>query len=213
MRYTDDNDDIEIETDESNEKTVTRRQILRFYLWAVRQERQNYRTLGCAAMFGYLTGFRAAEVRPFKKIGLAAHAVWVMAAKRKKRKKPVVKEREWSTRLRCVVARALDRKDVERSEYLFAPTKRSTCYTRSGWGSSWQDAMHAWITTFDPTSKLEDTAQHPAYFTLHDVRPAAITKKLEVRAADAYDFAAHANPQTTHRHYDRRIVRRASATE
>ncbi|MFY1876314.1 hypothetical protein [Achromobacter xylosoxidans] len=45
------------------------------------------------------------------------------------------------------------------------------------------------------------------------IRPAAITSKLAKRDADAYDFAAHANPATTHRHYDRRRVKRASATE
>jgi hypothetical protein len=30
---------------------------------------------------------------------------------------------------------------------------------------------------------------------------------------DAYDFAAHANPATTHQHYDRRLERVAKATE
>ncbi|MFY3137884.1 hypothetical protein ACOTFF_16410 [Achromobacter xylosoxidans] len=39
-------------------------------------------------------------------------------------------------------------------------------------------------------------------FNLQDIRPAAITSKLAKRDAGAYDFAAHANPATTHRHYD-----------
>ncbi|QEZ46994.1 hypothetical protein [Cupriavidus oxalaticus] len=56
-------------------------------------------------------------------------------------------------------------------------------------------------------------AEHEAYFSTLDIRPAAITTKLEQRSADAYDFAAHANPSTTHRHYDRRKVKRAAATE
>jgi hypothetical protein len=55
--------------------------------------------------------------------------------------------------------------------------------------------------------------EHPEYFSLSDVRPAAITTKLRNRNEDAYDFAAHANPATTHRHYDRRTKRRAKATE
>lgn len=33
-------------------RVVSRRQVLRFYLWSLRQ-RQNFRTLGCAAMFCY----------------------------------------------------------------------------------------------------------------------------------------------------------------
>ncbi|WP_157379375.1 hypothetical protein [Burkholderia ubonensis] len=55
--------------------------------------------------------------------------------------------------------------------------------------------------------------KHPDYFSMLDIRPAAITTKLDNRSADAYDFAAHANPSTTHRHYDRRKVKAASATE
>ena len=54
---------------------------------------------------------------------------------------------------------------------------------------------------------------HSEYFALMDIRPAAITTKLRQRQADAYDFAAHANPSTTHKHYDRRLEKRASATE
>ena len=54
---------------------------------------------------------------------------------------------------------------------------------------------------------------HPAYFSMLDIRLAAITAKLDKRDDDAYDFAAHANPATTHRHYDRRKLKVAKATE
>jgi len=50
-------------------------------------------------------------------------------------------------------------------------------------------------------------------FSLLDVRPAAITTKIRNRDTDIYDFAAHANPATTHRHYDRRTIKKASSTE
>ncbi|WP_198140085.1 hypothetical protein [Achromobacter xylosoxidans] len=194
-------------------RDVSRRQVLRFYLWAVRQ-RLNYRTMGCAAMFAYLTGYRAAEVRPFKKSGLSTEGVSVISAKRKKGERVVQKLREWSPRLRCVVARALERDDAGRREYLFAPSKRSACYSRSGWGASWQDAMNAWIRSQDPAITEADlVTDHPLYFALQDVRPMAITAKLNQRAQDAYDFAAHTNPATTHKNYDRRRVKRASATE
>ncbi|MFZ6681296.1 hypothetical protein [Undibacterium sp. Tian12W] len=55
--------------------------------------------------------------------------------------------------------------------------------------------------------------EHPKYFSLQSVRPAAITTKLSKRAADAYDFAAHVNPSTTHKHYDHRTAKKAKATE
>lgn len=192
-------------------KAVPRRLILRFYLWSLKQ-RQNYRTMGCAGMFTYLTGFRSSEARPFLKSGLHKDAVRVLATKRKQGEAVIEKERLWSKRLHCVVLRSLDRTDTD-SPYLFAPTKRTDSYTRWGWASSWKDAMLAWIKQIDPAVTEKTLTSHKMYFNLQDIRPAAITSKLAKRDADAYDFAAHANPATTHRHYDRRRVKRATATE
>jgi hypothetical protein len=91
--------------------------------------------------------------------------------------------------------------------YLFG-NSHGAAYTRSGWGSVWQDAMLAYL-----GCDAKELTKHPMYFSLLDVRPAAITSKLTQRSVDAYDFAAHANPATTHREYDRRKLKRASATE
>lgn len=163
-------------------------------------------------MFTYLTGFRSSEARPFLKSGLTPDGVTVLSTKRKKGQVEVLKVREWSRRLRVVVARALERKD-NKSPYLFAPTKRSDSYTRHGWASSWKDAQFAWIKTVDEAVDEKTLTAHQLYFNLQDIRPAAITTKIGNRDGDAYDFAAHANPATTHKHYDRRVVKRATATE
>jgi len=56
-------------------------------------------------------------------------------------------------------------------------------------------------------------ADHAQYFSLQDTRPAAITTKFNQWKADAYDFSAHANPSTTHMHYDRRKVKKTGVTE
>jgi integrase len=220
--------DMMLNTVDSEVRTITRSQCVRFYLWAIRQDLP-YLVMGCAAMFAYLTGFRAAEVRPFHASGLKSDAVYVVSAKRKKGENQVMKARVWSTRLKVVVKRAQQARK-HTSLYLFA-NRRNQPYTKSGWNSVWQDAMLAWIATFDPVvaQALKDNptgrhqkgskslpypiATHPMYFALSDVRPSAITAKLDRQEADAYDFAAHANPATTHKHYDRRKVRRASATE
>lgn len=196
-------------------RNVERQQVIRFYLWAVRKNtNQAYRTMGIAAMFSYLTGFRAAEVRPFLKSGINKEGVEVVGAKRKKGEAQVRKLREWSPRLRCVVERANQRSDSVSSIYLFATTRKGSCYSKSGWGSTWQDAMRSWIQTHDnAVSDGELVTDHPLYFSLLNVRPVAITQKMEKRSADVYDFAAHANPSTTHKEYDRRRIKRASATE
>ncbi|QVQ27029.1 hypothetical protein [Achromobacter deleyi] len=163
-------------------------------------------------MFTYLTGFRSSETRPFLKSGLTEEGVSVLSTKRKKGQVEVLKVREWSKRLRVVVARSLDRKNTS-SPYLFAPTKQSEAYTRHGWASSWKDAQLAWILTHDAAVTEKTLTGHPLYFNLQEIRPAAITTKITNRDQDAYDFAAHANPATTHKHYDRRRVKKATATE
>jgi hypothetical protein len=52
--------------------------------------------MGCAGMFIYLTGFRAAEVRPFHVAGLGKDSVRVVSAKRKTSEDEVTKLRDWS---------------------------------------------------------------------------------------------------------------------
>ena len=108
-------------------------------------------------------------------------------------------------------------------------------------GSVWQDAMFEWIASFDApaaealarkrAAELEyilaykkglkvakyeadyRLADHTQYFSLQDIRPAAITAKFDQRNVYAYDFAAHANPSTTHMHDDRRKIKKTGATE
>lgn len=206
---------LKLNVTERRIRSISRRQVVRFYLWSVRQP-IHYRILGCAALFTYLTGFRASEVRPFLTSGLTKLGVQVVASKRKRGEDPVVKLRNWTPRLRTVVARARARPDAHASPYLFAPSRQikgRLAYTRSGWNSTWADAMTEWIATFDNVSPEQTITLHPAYFALQDIRPAAISSKFESLASDVYDFAAHASPQTTHREYDRRRVRKASATE
>ncbi|MGD1324937.1 hypothetical protein ACNHE5_08445 [Pandoraea pnomenusa] len=213
-------------------RDVVRSQVIRFYLWSVRQE-QAFRTMGVAGMFTYLTGFRAAEVRPYHMSGLSDEGVMVVSAKRKMGESETRKLRKWSPRLRVVVERAKRERKVA-SVFLF-PNRSGRPYTKSGWNSVWQDAMYTYIGEKDAAiaeefkaKKAREAAQrrgeavadldlqltkHPEYFSLLDIRPAAITSKLEQRAADAYDFAAHTSPSTTHRHYDRRKTKVADATE
>jgi len=219
-------------------RDINRSQVVRFYLWSRKQTQPAQQTMGCAAMFAYLTGFRPSEVRPYMKDQLLSDGAHVVSAKRKKGHAEVTKVRQWSPRLHTVVIRAKEIQ-TKKSDYLF-PSRAGTPYTRSGWGAQWSDVQFEWIASFDPEvaaqlamkkeweskyiaarrdgNKVEDydrykITAHPAYFSLKDVRPAAITTKLAARADDAYDFAAHANPATTHRHYDRRKVKTASATE
>ena len=111
---------------EKDVRTITRSQVVRFYLWSLRQTATS-RNLGCAAMFTYLTGFRAAEVRPFHIDGKTKEGVLVTSAKRKKGQAELLKLREWSTRLRVVVARAEQTHSVPR-QFLFANSKGPGVY-------------------------------------------------------------------------------------
>ncbi|PJI54799.1 hypothetical protein CTI14_11275 [Methylobacterium radiotolerans] len=61
--------------------------------------------------------------------------------------------------------------------------------------------------------ELDQVTENDLYFSLQDIRPNAVTRKLEQQAHDAYDFAGHANPSTAHKHDDRWRVKSATATE
>jgi integrase len=98
------------------------------------------------------------------------------------------------------------------SLYMF-PSFSGQCYTKGGLSSSWEEAMLSYVKTIDESVTTKTLTQNAEYFSPLDVRPAAITTKLRRRDLDAYDFAAHANPSTTHLHYDRRRVLKAKATE
>jgi hypothetical protein len=105
-----------------------------------------------------------------------------------------------------------ERVKPKESGYMF-PAAGGKCYTKSGLASSWQEVMLAYVKTLDASVTGQTLTKHVEYFAPLDIRPAAITAKLANHSIDVYDFAAHANPATTHRHYDRRKVRKASATE
>ncbi|WP_175958424.1 hypothetical protein [Burkholderia sp. BCC0405] len=177
-------------------------------------------------------------MRPYHTSGLSDAGVLVVGAKRKKGEAQTVKLRHWSPRLRAVVERA--KRGRKTDSLLLFPNRKGLMYSKSGWASVWQDAMYAYIGAYDAeiakefeVKKMREAAQrianrinrpvkggmelmltkHADYFSLQDIRPAAITTKLTNRDSDAYDFAAHSNPGTTHRHYDRRKVKAASATE
>jgi|APAra7269096714_1048519.scaffolds.fasta_scaffold00313_46 hypothetical protein len=251
---------------EKDTRTITRSQVVRFYLWCQHQENRTARLMGCLALFTYLTGFRTAEVRPLLKAACTPKGVMAIGAKRKRGEAEVVKLREWSPRLRMVVKRIEqaqvfmpaaptevtelmariailiakgesakratatvgmkeptyyywkkriqkdERVRPSQSDYLF-PAVGGKCYTKGGLTSSWQEVMLAYVSALDETANESTLTQHAEYFAPLDIRPAAITTKLDKGSADAYDFAAHANPSTTHRHYDRRKVRKAGATE
>jgi integrase len=172
-------------------RSIERAHVVRFYLWARRQQ-QAYRTMGLAAMFCYLTGFRAAEVRPFHMAGIVDAGVKVVSAKLKKGENETLKLRHWSKRLCVVVERAKRDRKVD-SVFLF-PNRKGQPYSKSGWASVWQDAMYAYIGKDDPAitreyelKKAREAAQragkptddlkmklteHPNYFSMLDIRPA-----------------------------------------
>lgn len=187
-------------------RTINRNDVVRFYLWSQRQDKPQFKVMGCAALFAYLTGYRAAEVRPFHRSGLTDGGVRVVNAKRKMGESEVTKLRFWSAKLRLVVKRTDQALGRERM-FLFA-NRHGHAYTRSGWGSVWQDAMSAYL-----GETPETVSKNGRYYALQDIRPAAITSKIDRRDEDAYDFAAHANKATTHQFYDRRKIKKASATE
>jgi hypothetical protein len=193
---------------------------------------------GCAAMFTYLTGFRAAEVRPFHVSGIVAREGCGWSAQSARRANQKCRS--------CASGRCGCAWSSSAPDRLTGPDA-STCSPTAPAGPTLEVAGARAGPTQCLTGSLPSTTRwpgicrrntllrreiegpqkaggehevredysvttHPAYFSLQAIRPAAITTKLRRRDVEAYDFAANANPATTHQHYERRSERRARAT-
>lgn len=163
------------------------------YLWSLRQS-QPYRTMGCGAMFTYLTGFRAAEVRPFHLSGITDQGVRVLSAKRKMGEAEVVKLREWSPRLRAVVERAKQTAaagSVVKSMYLF-PNRRGNRTARAAGGRSGRTqcgiGSHRSIGTRPRRSSMRSSTLHAGANRIGCRRPmrARVTRSLTTRNTSPY---------------------------
>lgn len=153
----------------------------------------------------YLTVNRPEELRTLHRNAITPHGVEVAIGKRKGGQAQRTKLVEWSPRLRLIINLALKLQRTS-SMYVFA-NQAGQPYTRSGWSSNWRRLM-----VYCEKRAAEEGVKFQR-FSLADMRPTAVTKRVEEGDARILDATGHADGRMVAKVYDRRAVKKVRSTE
>jgi len=148
--------------------------------------------MALCAEVAYLTGKAQGQVIKLHRTQVTADGIEFGARKRGRR--TLV---EWTPVLEAVVAECKALPSRITSTYLI-PNEDGQPYTSSGFKSTWQRVMKAWV---------EDGNER---FTFHDLRGKAVTD-MRSDGRRASDLTGHTTEATIDRVYDRRAVRKTKA--
>jgi integrase len=153
----------------------------------------------------YLTVSRPTKMRALTCQNNEPEGIEVAVGKRKKGQAQRNKLIEWSPSLRAAIDEAIQL-HLTSSEYIFGNV-HAQVYTRSGRNTIWTRLMkycekHAQETGLDFTS-----------FTLADMRPNAVTDRMESGDANITDATGHSDGRMVAKVYNRRRTKTAKATK
>lgn len=153
----------------------------------------------------YLTVSRPDEMRWITRHAITAAGVEMPVGKRKKGQAQKFKLIEWSAELRAVMDEALALQRTT-SMYVFGNSDGQP-YTTSGWNTNLRRLMeHA-------RKKAEKEGIEFARFTLKDMRPAAVTDRVDAGDLAITNATGHSSDRMVRQVYDRRKTKSAKATE
>jgi integrase len=153
----------------------------------------------------YLTVSRPDEMRKITRQAIKAEGLEMVVGKRKKGQAQRSKLIEWSTELRAVIDEALALQRTT-SMYVFGNSDGQP-YTVSGWNTNLRRLMaHA-------EKKAKEEGVQFQRFTLKDMRPAAVTDRVEEGDETITNATGHSSDRMVRKVYDRRKTRVARATE
>lgn len=153
----------------------------------------------------YLTVSRPDEMRKITRQAIKAEGVEMVVGKRKKGHAQRSKLIEWSAELRAVIDEALSLQRTT-SLYVFGNSDGQP-YTTSGWNTNLRRLMeHA-------RKKAEKEGIEFQRFTLKDMRPAAVTDRVEEGDETITNATGHSSDRMVRKVYDRRKTKTARATE
>lgn len=152
----------------------------------------------------YLTVSRPDEMRQITRQAITELGVEMPVGKRKKGHAQKFKVIEWSDELRAVMKEALSLQRTT-SMYVFGNSDGQP-YTTSGWNTNLRRLMeHA-------RKKAEKDGIEFARFTLKDMRPAAVTDRVEKGDKQITNATGHTSDRMVNQVYDRRKKKTAKAT-
>lgn len=153
----------------------------------------------------YLTVSRPDEMRKITRQAIKAEGVEMVVGKRKKGHAQRSKLIEWSTELRAVIDEALSLQRTT-SLYVFGNSEGQP-YTTSGWNTNLRRLMaHA-------EKKAKEEGIEFQRFTLKDMRPAAVTDRVDEGDETITNATGHSSDRMVRQVYDRRKTKSARATE
>lgn len=170
-----------------------------------RERGGSYLIIALCLQVAYLTVSRPDEMRALKRQAIKASGVEVAVGKRKKGQAQKHKLIEWSPALRSAVNEALSLQRTS-SIYVFGNT-HGQIYTRSGWNTILKRLM-----TYCQ-KRAEKEGKEFASFTLADMRPTAVTDRMEEGDARITDATGHSDGRMVAKVYDRRRTKTAKATK
>jgi integrase len=153
----------------------------------------------------YLTVSRPDEMRHITRQAITEQGVEMVVGKRKKGQAQRSKVIEWSDELRAVIKEALSLQRTT-SMYVFGNSDGQP-YTTSGWNTNLRRLM-----VHTEKKAVEEGAVFTR-FTLKDMRPAAVTDRVDAGDENITNATGHSSDRMVKTVYDRRKKKTARATE
>ncbi|QOT74862.1 tyrosine-type recombinase/integrase [Cupriavidus basilensis] len=164
----------------------------------------SYLILALCVQTAYLTVSRPEEMRSLVRQAITPDGLLVPVGKRKAGQMQRTKVVRWSPALRQAVDEALALQRTA-SVYVFGNTSGQV-YSRSGWNTIWKRLMGYC------GKAAEERGVTFSSFTLADMRPSAVTDRMEEGDDRITDATGHADGKMVAKIYDRRRVRKVRPT-
>lgn len=166
---------------------------------------ESYIRVALCLKAAYLTVSRPDETRGLKRQYLGEDGTSIPVGKRKGGQAPKVKLIEWSPDLREVIREALSIQ-ITASVYIFG-NNHGQMYSASGFNTILKRLMKF---AADEAAKEGKVFER---FTLRDMRPAAVTDRMDDGDENITNATGHSNDRMVKTVYDRRRIKRAKATK
>jgi integrase len=178
---------------------------LKLVMRVARERAGSYLVLALCLRVAYLTVSRPDEMRQLMRQGIGPQGVRLPVGKRKKGQAQKHKLIEWSPDLRAAIDEAVSLQRTS-SMYVFGNTDGQP-YTVSGFNTILRRLMVHCAT------KAEEEGIPFTRFTLSDMRPAAVTDRVDEGDDAITDATGHNSERMVKQVYDRRKTKTARATE
>jgi hypothetical protein len=196
--------DIEYNPTRPNEKTVTAADLEYMTAIAKRYGGQ-YVVLALCAKAAYHAVGRPDEMRGLLRSGVRSEGVQIPVGKRRRGNAQRFKMAEWNQGLRDAIEQAMALQKVA-SVYVFA-NARGGSYNRNSWSNNWRKLMAFCVEAAAAEGRIFER------FTLADMRPTSITKRMDEGDQRITDASGHVDERMVRKTYDRRKVKSFKATE